>query len=381
LKVLLLASGISFQYRVLRCAAAGAEVFILGDTVARGLAMSRYCRRFLPSACEISFENASQIAQQINACVEELGIACVLPSDAGTTRILTSIRSELRSATFPMPDLATFDTLNDKGRFAGVCAELGLPHPESRIASTVEDLRQLFHRGEIRLPSIAKPPTMYGGIGVVTLEQGNARESIDKIDYEPILIQDFIEGDDISIALFCDQGRTVAEVVYLPQSAALQFVHNDMLCESARKVASHFAYDGVIGFDARLSPDGRSVALIECNPRFWFNMDFAMAAGINFVKLGLGEATGPPAPSADGTTVRTRKLLLLNMFMPWRLTRQDLNMLAYCSADPVGLVLSSFWPADVGISERAQIPIHRRPIWLQLILGIPRKLAGFISKH
>lgn len=334
----MLASGTSFQYRVLRCAAAaGAEVFILGDLAARDLALSRYCRVFLASTCAISFENSSRIAQQVNTYIDELSIGCVMPSDAGTTRILTSIRRELGSPTFPMPDLATFDTLNDKARFAGVCAELGVPHPETRVACTREDLHQLIRRGEIRLPSIAKPPTMYGGIGVVALNDETAEEFISRIDYEPILVQDFVDGDDISIALFCEHGRAVAEVVYIPRPRAFHFVRNDMLSDNARKIASHFAYDGVIGFDARLSPDGLSVGLVECNPRFWFNIDFALVAGINFVELGLKKPPCP-TPSAEGNTILTRKSLLLNIFMPWRLGLLDLRMLAYCLADPVGLV-------------------------------------------
>ena len=54
-----------------------------------------------------------------------------------------------------------------------------------------------------------------------------------------------------------------------------------------------------------LRPDGTMVHLIECNPRFWYNMDVAMIAGINFVELGCRPVASSRArncASASGTT-------------------------------------------------------------------------------
>src|SRR6476620_2529165 len=64
-----------------------------------------------------------------------------------------------------------------------------------------------------------------------------------------------------------------------------------------RKIIQATNYSGVIGFDLRQRDDGRFVFL-ECNPRFWYNMELTMLAGANFVR-----SSRPPtiAVSSDST--------------------------------------------------------------------------------
>jgi biotin carboxylase len=341
MRLLILAAGFRFQYRVLRCAAAtGAEVTVIGDPTARGLARSRYCARFIPSAAALTLEHADALVEQINRVIEAHAIDRVLPGDGPTTRLLGGLQQRLRAPCFPVPSPQVFDQLNDKAEFAKLCATLELPHPASRRV-TKDELIDLHQRGALRLPAIVKPTALHGRLGVVKLEPTTAAEVIARIDYAPILLQDFIDGEDVCISLFCRGGAVLAELAYVRRRARFHHLQVPELSAGARRIARHFAYDGVLAFDGRLTPDGRFGGFIECNPRFWYNMDVAMIAGLNFVALGLA-----PETPADGRvrrvidkSVRLPKALLAAAATPWRWCRDDFRMLSYALRDPVPLAL------------------------------------------
>ncbi len=340
MNLLILASGFRFQYRVLRCAAAtGARVFVIGDDISYVLARSRYCVGFMPSVAPLDLAHTDAIVDQLNRAIADLAIDMVLPGDGKTTRLLTTLKDRLGAPCFPMPSREAFDTLNNKASFIALCATLGLPHPASRQVSK-DELRTLHRTGALRLPAIAKPPELYGRIGVVKLEPDSAATVIERIDYEPILVQDFIDGHDICISLFCRRGAVQAEIAYVRRRATFHHVHDAELSAAARRIAEHYAYDGVLALDARRTPAGRFAGFIECNPRFWYNMDVAMIAGINFVALGLAAPRNDAVLRVDGKSVRLPKAFLADAVLPWRLNGDDFRMLGYALADPLPLALS-----------------------------------------
>lgn len=344
MNVLLLASGFVFQYRVLRCAAAaGAAVHVLGDRRAGGLARSRHIASFTPADCDLTTATTEQVAEQVNRVARRLQIDLVLPTDGATTAVLAAARDRLAVPCFPIPSAETFALLNDKGRFMQACAELGVPHPASWLA-TKEELRERHREGRLALPCIVKPPCMFGKIGVQKLDHGDAGERIERIDYAPVLVQDFVPGEDVCISLFCDGGEVLAEVAYTRRRGTFYFTHDARLSQSARQIARHFRYDGVLAFDSRRTPDGERIEFIECNPRFWFNMDVAMLCGINFVDLGLRLCAGQrvAAPSVSGRRVSNVRGILATLARPWKLGATDVRTLRYHLSDPaVSILLAS----------------------------------------
>lgn len=357
MNLLLLASGAPIQYRVLRCAAAaGANVHILGDDRAGALARSRHIKSFTRAVCDLGLESAERIIEQLNALVGPLDIDLVLPTEGQTTALLAAIRNRLATSCFPMPTAETFATLDNKASFMRVCAELGVPHPVSWLA-TKDELRDRHQRGALSLPCIVKPVSMYGRIGVYRLDQKNASEQIEQIDYEPILVQDFVPGQDLCTSLFCERGNVLAEVAYTRHYGTFYFTQNPILSENTRKIARHFAYDGVLAFDSRITPDGKRVEFIECNPRFWFNIDIAMLSGINFVELGLILHTGGriTAPNVSGQRVGNFRRSLANLTRPWRLNSVDIKSLRYYLSDPAMLVL-----LEAGLSRFVRLPRDSR---------------------
>ena len=150
-----------------------------------------------------------------------------------------------------------------------------------------------------------------------------------QIDYRPILIQDHVAGSDICISLFCREGEVRASVVYTRDDQTIRFTRHDEFERCARIIAEHCRYTGVLCFDGRLSPSG-CVSFIECNPRFWNNMDVAMICGINFVALGLTDDSPPACATIEsGITFRPITVSLPGLLRPWHFSKSDLRFLLY----------------------------------------------------
>jgi len=329
--LLVLANGFVAQYRVLRCAAAlGADIYVAGSEYARPLALSRYCKSFQPFSFEL--EDESIAAAQLDALAAQMQIDMILPGDFQTTLYLARIRGRLETDVFPMPDHDALEQLGTKDRFMAYCTERGLQHPKGQVFASRDALGGAVVRSDIRLPAMAKPVNRAGSIGVVRLDASNASSTEAALDYAPILVQDFIEGEDRSITIFCRDGKVEKQVVYHHPNDVFQFVEEPELAALAADIAQDLNLEGVINFDARIDSNG-DVWLIECNPRFYFNMDVAMVAGLNFADLA---ASGR---SLEDQTIRIPQALLRDLLKLELPTSSDLKMLGHWLRDPLMFAL------------------------------------------
>jgi hypothetical protein len=333
-RVLLVSSLISLPYRVMRVArAAGTEVHVLGTERSRCLAHSRDCHGFTLIGVPITGEYDPGLAEEINRAIHGLGIDMVLPGDAEATRSLIAIRQALDAPCFPMPSLAQFDLLNNKWKFTGLARELGLLCPQSWLARDATELRELVEAGKIRLPAIAKPVNHDGSLGVLKLDPSGALAQIEKIDYAPIIVQEFIPGRDIGASIFCAHGEIKAFIAHELRHATYHTLDEPAIEIALARVAARLGLDGVFNFDMRLTSSGR-IYYLECNPRFFFKMFQSMIAGVNFVAFGFG-GDGPTTPPTGAAVRMPKALAAAALTTPWRITRRDIAMLRYFGSDPV----------------------------------------------
>ena len=348
--ILMLAQSFQAPYRVMRCAAAtGAKVFLFCNDEARSLALSRFCAGYR----DFSFEPEpapDAAAAEIESFCRAHKIDMILPADAIATRLLARTRHLLTTPVFPIPDLATFDQLVTKDRFMEFCRANDIRHPEGHILASRDALIAAIRNGCIKLPAILKPINRWGSVGVVKIDESNALEIAAKIDYAPILVQDFIDGEDRSISIFARKGAVTKQVTYCYPNNEFTFQREPELARIVGEIAANLKLDGVCNFDARIEADG-TVWLIECNPRFFFTMDAAMVSGANFAKIEIAEGArshfsrveaGPDGPIitvADGQLRQPEALLkrLLRGRLP---NRMDRKMLAHWLRDPVYFLLA-----------------------------------------
>jgi ATP-grasp in the biosynthetic pathway with Ter operon len=358
MRILMISTTFRLPYQVMRCAqAAGSSVYILGTRGAKGLEHSRYCKGFIRSARPIAGAFDHALAAEINRCSRTLDIQMIVPADISSTRSLIAVTHLLDRPCFPMPDLSAFDLLNDKWQFNQLCRTLEITCPESHLFPDVPSLELEISRFCTR--RIAKPLSMDGGVGCVTFERTDAPKSLSAIFYKPVLVQEFIPGEDISTGVFCVSGEIRAFLAYrYHHQTHVTFFDEAIFAEIAR-LARHLKLEGVFNFDMRLAKDGR-IFFLECNPRFFIKLAMSMIAGINFVALGLGGCQAVDAPRQRGeTTIRFPKAILASLHSPWSLSRKDWEALKFVLRDPIPYMLEELHltknvPTS-GLSERGTL--------------------------
>lgn len=336
--ILLLASGDAMAYRVLRCAAAtGARIHVLGTSDegrSRRLTWSRHCASY-HSQDDGAFEPGDAAVGVINELVAQLGIDLVVPGDAITQRFLARHAARLKTArTFPSPDAATLERLRDKAQFAALCAELDVPHPATCLLPDGDTVRRGIESGTLRLPVMVKPTDLAGGLGVRQLHGERAAADAAALPYQPVLLQDFVPGHDVSISFFCDAGTVRASAMYRYVDETYVFFFDQALHDMASRVVTAVGYTGAVGFDARIGPTGE-MWLIECNPRFTYHVDISMLAGVNLVALGQALAPG------TGGEVRAapQRIQHAKLLKPWTLWRGDRRHARYILDDSLRFTL------------------------------------------
>jgi biotin carboxylase len=331
----MLATLFEMPYRVLRCAqASGAEVYVTGNAGARALRLSRSCRKFFLTECVIHGGRDEALALEINCLARDLGITTVMAGDAPSTRSLIANRDLIEARCFPMPDLATFDRLNDKSCFADLCTELGIPHPRTALLADVSELAQGLSDGSLQCPLVAKPLGRSGGGGVIVLDGTATAAKLKAINYRPILVQPFVPGEDIGASIYARGGKILAFVVHKFWRQIYSTFRDDRTYEHLAKLARHLSLDGVYNFDMRLEPDG-TVLFLECNPRFFYKIALSMVAGINFVGYGLGGSNQEAQFILEDVKVRLPKALVFSLATSARCGRRDWRMARYLYSDPL----------------------------------------------
>lgn len=322
------------EYRVLRCMSeCFDDVFVLGTPGSAQIQFSRFCAGFFHLSG--SFEGADGLAAipQINALCERLSVDLILPSEPVSTRFLAAYGCFLRAPHYPVPPAETFDNLNNKWNFARVCAELGVPHPATRYFTTPAQLAAEAAAGRVVFPVVIKPLSLSGGRGVRVLRR--KQDVADAAVYQPLLVQDYIPGDDYCAFFLCRNGEAVISVTYvLVDGGGVLFTAEPEIERHARLIIEHFRFDGVIGFDARRRKTGE-IFLIECNPRFWFRMELALLLGLNFADTTFFTRQSAVQPRLGGIRMLSKRRVLARALTPWRLTRHDMALLRYLGRDPV----------------------------------------------
>lgn len=348
-KCLILASGSRLQYRTLRCAAEYfSSAYVLGTDEARPLNRSRACRAFFPAP--VSKENFQDLPPDlVNRICADRQIGYILPSDSATTRYLTTNRNRLGAQCYPVPSTEVFDVLDNKFLFSELCRELELPYPRSHFAVDEAALVAMAESGRIRSPSVAKPLSMAGSFGVTKLVWNSPAELPGQVSYSPILVQDYISGTDVSAFFLCRGGADIACVLYRRDQEKTEFLDMPPILEACRRINRHFSYDGVLGFDIRIGPDG-SFYFLECNPRFWYNMHITQMAGLNFVALGF-ESHQPSGVvlSIRNVSVTNLRAVLRKAATHWVLDKLDRQVLRYFGSD----LISNLWMLQQRLLSKA----------------------------
>jgi len=341
-RALVVAATAKMPYRVIQCLTdAGVATYGLGSGIAGGLRHSRRLAGFSRLPTPVDGTAPAPLVAEVNAAIARWGIDVVVPGDAQGTRSLIAMRDRLAAPCFPMPDLRLFDRLNDKWEFYNLCRTLGVEVPASWVFASVEALTAAHRAGAFVRETIAKPLSLTGGEGCVRIDPRHPADGLAKIDYAPILVQDYIEGEDIGASALCERGKVRAFIAHRYGRNVYQTFHDPRVLKVVEAIAAAVRYDGVCNFDMRLAADGR-IYYLECNPRIYFKMMMSKLAGVDFVGMALGRKEKREPVLGAPTKVRLPKALLLSLWAPWRIEPQSWRALRMTLADPIPYLREEF---------------------------------------
>jgi predicted ATP-grasp superfamily ATP-dependent carboligase len=242
---------------------------------------------------------------------EETGATLLMPISAPLVRFCALHRDALAGRVrLPLlPDLATFESVFDKGNLSRLLERLDIPHPPTLRCDDHPGLASAL--GDFSFPALLKPCRGAGGWGI---QRFDTREVfLKRLQQEPRLaagcvLQTFVPGLDMGCSVLCKDGDVLARTVqyiprvtegsFAPQLTRIGFVHDEAAFETTSRLVRGTRWNGVANVDLRRDSRTGEVKLLEVNPRFWGSVGASVRAGVNFPALscraGYGERFDPP---------------------------------------------------------------------------------------
>jgi predicted ATP-grasp superfamily ATP-dependent carboligase len=145
------------------------------------------------------------------------------------------------------------------------------------------------------------PTAASGGFGVARCDSSQAIQAVQLrfgASVRHWLVQEFIPGRDVGINVLADHGRVVAITLQRRRDhGGVEFVHDERMLYVAHTLVQASGFHGIANFDLRVDERDGALHLLECNPRVWGSLRFSVAAGVNFIELGLRMALGRTVPA------------------------------------------------------------------------------------
>lgn len=297
---------IGFDESVYWCAYfAGYEVVVLGKPRNRVVIESD---RLFSKYHEVdidSFAKADEsLVDVINGIVATEDIQFVSPSGQGSTIFLGRYgnRISARVKVVPVPDHELFVLLDNKCTCFDFCISKGIPHAQSLRLQTMPEDDEVAC--DFAYPIVVKEADAAGGRGVYYATDLSSLHELlrNKGLQYPILLQEFVEGEDVAFNGFCVNGKIVAcnmqHFTRVPLAAGTVrvdvFVDNGRVRQVAEQLIKAVNYSGPINIDTRVSVSDGMPYIVDVNPRFWGGTQRSLVDGINYLSIALGLSAEQP---------------------------------------------------------------------------------------
>ena len=271
-RILVTSSRMPFALGMIRqLAASGHEVHAADDYALAPGSHSKYlaAHYVYPSPRKQTEAFVSEVERIAN----EAEIDAIVPAFEEAFYIATQHERLSRAARVFTAPFATLARLHDKIAFQHLASDLGLPVPETVVATSDEELadaisgldryfaRAAFSRGGVTLLTNTGP--LAGAMGIT---DAHPRPE------SPWLVQAFVDGETVCTYSTVHDGRISSHLMYrIPRqwhhSTGIEFESIDAAESLAliEPLVAELGYSGQISFDFIVTDDGLS--FVECNPR------------------------------------------------------------------------------------------------------------------
>ena len=282
---------------------------------------SRYCVKHLVMPFPRADAAIEQFQSAVAQIVESNHIDVIVPIDVQAELVATRLQQpHLGAPMFPLAQFDAIECLADKWRFHQFARTFSLAVPETHLIAHPDDADRLG-RSALQYPLVAKPLDAQGGEGVERLSSpADLHRRVQSAQRDctlPIIVQRYIDGEDLDISLLCTNGNVRAWAAHShPSPDVRQFVSPPGVLRTAEQIVHACAYSGVINMDFRVERHSGQCFVIEANPRFWTTVHASAWHGVNFLELGcriaLGDQLGPVVTARPGS-YRLHKRLALDI--------------------------------------------------------------------
>lgn len=272
MRVLITSSRMPFALGMVRkLAAEGREIYAADDHVLSPGNHSKYLAGHFVYPSPRS--DTAGFLSELERIVQEHEIDVIVPAYEEAFYISTQIERLSRATTVFASPFRTLARLHDKGAFARLVTQLGLPIPETVVVTSDEELREATGRFD---RYFARGVFSRGGVCCLTntgpLADALEIDEVHPTPASPWLVQPFLDGETVCTYSTAHQGRVSSHLMYrIPRqrkhSTGIQFEAIDAT-ESLKliePIVAELGYTGQISFDFLVTDDG--LTFVECNPR------------------------------------------------------------------------------------------------------------------
>lgn len=362
MKILITSSRMPFALGMVRqLADAGHEVYAADTYKQAAGSHSRFLAGHFvyPS----STNETEAFIDELERIIGETGIDVVVPAFEEAFFISTQLERLSKSATIFAGSFAALAQLHDKAAFERLVRRLGLPIPETVVATSDAELAEAIERFD---RYFGRAVFSRGGVDLLTntgpLAGALSPGEVHPTPEEPWVIQPFVEGETVCTYSTVHSGVVSSHLLYrIPRqwhhSTGIQFESADAI-ESLRliePIAAELDYTGQMSFDFLITDDGLS--FVECNPRA---TDGALLLEPDQIARGLLDPTADTFVLPPGETTQLDLALVGDAFSD-HMTRfpQTIKDLARCKDagdgwhDPLPTLYSAFSLAHFeGVSHK-----------------------------
>lgn len=249
-----------------------------------------------------------------------------------------------RSAGIALPDFAAMDTMQHKGHFTRLLAELELPFPETTFVHARNELDR-----DWQYPFFLKLAHSTAGAGVFPIDSEAALgERADALDADGFfngrgeaLVQQPARGNQATVQAVFDEGRLVGVFCFDARqlgvggmSSARTGADHPVVREHVERLGKHLQWHGAMFVDYFYDYATARPEYIECNPRVGETVN-AWLSGVNIceqlVRVSMGEHVEPLALGEPGLRSQSFYMILMTLAKDGagrlRLAREWLDML------------------------------------------------------
>jgi predicted ATP-grasp superfamily ATP-dependent carboligase len=257
---------------------------------------SRHCRKTLvyPSPASQPVAFAERLLEYLRKEPHDV----LIPTDDASVAACARYRGDFERVTrLPLPQAPQLAYGLDKARVMQLAERLGIPHPQTRLPASVDEVAALAE--QISEPLVIKPRGSSGGRGLAYVgRDDDISEAWLAVHREyplPMLQRRVASGPKFDVAVLMDErGHAVASFVqrelrHFPVRDGLSTMQESVwrpdLVERAVTLLRAIGWYGLAEVEFMEDSNTGETLLFEVNPRFWASIQLAITCGVDFPYL------------------------------------------------------------------------------------------------